>query len=66
MIKKLFLWGIPQGAYEILLERKTNSLRFKRGYKWYHSLFLVFIVKILSRVVLESIKPYISKNKFNQ
>lgn len=64
IIKKLFLWVLPQGAYEILLERKTKSLKFKKGYEWYHSLFLVFVVKILARLVLEFIKPFIVKIEF--
>lgn len=58
IIKKLFLWGLPQSVYEILLERKTNTLKFQMGYKWYHSLFLVFVVKILSRLVFELIKTF--------
>ena len=53
---KLFLWVIPQGAYEILLEQKTNTLKFKDGWKWFHSLFLVFVVKLLSRGILGLLK----------
>jgi hypothetical protein len=34
----------------MLLERKTKSLKFMKGYARYHSLFLVFAVKDFSKV----------------
>lgn len=55
ILKKLFLYGIPQSSYEIGLEQKTNALEFRKGYRWYHSLFLVFILKAFSRGALELI-----------
>lgn len=44
---KLLLFGIPQGLYEILLERKTNTIKFKKNWSWYHSLILVFVLKLI-------------------
>jgi hypothetical protein len=59
---KLFIFALPQGVYEIVLERKTDTLKFKKNWKWFHSIFLVFIVKLLSRGVLELLKKLIYKN----
>ncbi|MBB6452685.1 hypothetical protein HNQ94_001131 [Salirhabdus euzebyi] len=56
IITKLILFGLPQGAYEIWLERKTKTLQFRKNWRWMYSLFLVFIVKILSRGLLELFK----------
>ncbi|MGM0903878.1 MAG: CBO0543 family protein [Bacillota bacterium] len=55
-IGKLFLYGLPQAAYEIILERKTNALLFIGKWRWFYSLFLVFVVKIISRIMLIFIK----------
>lgn len=55
-IKKLFLYGTPQAMYEIILERKTNNLKFTGKWKWIYSAFLVFIVKLISRGLLEVLK----------
>jgi hypothetical protein len=67
IVKKLLLFGLPQSSYEILLEQKTRSLEFKNGYRWYHSLFLVFFVKALARGTFELIKhksySYLDKSK---
>lgn len=56
ILKKLIFWGMPQVIYEILLEKNTDALEFKNGYKWFHSLSLVFILKLLLRGTLELIK----------
>ncbi|WP_096200177.1 CBO0543 family protein [Bacillus sp. FJAT-45350] len=58
---KLLLFAIPQGIYEIILERKTKALKFKRNWRWVYSLYLVFIVKIISRVMLMVIKRFYKK-----
>jgi hypothetical protein len=49
LLWKLLLFSLPQGAYEIWLERKTKLMKFKGNWKWIYSLFLVVIVKLLSR-----------------
>ncbi|MBU8906181.1 CBO0543 family protein [Desertibacillus haloalkaliphilus] len=56
IIGKLILFSVPQAMYEILLERKTNSLEFTGQWKWLYSFFLVFVVKVISRVLLEFLK----------
>ncbi|MCL7749043.1 CBO0543 family protein [Halalkalibacter alkaliphilus] len=56
IIGKLMLFGIPQAVYEIWLERCTKALKFKGGWTWVHSMFAVFIVKIISRIFLEICK----------
>ncbi|ARK30720.1 CBO0543 family protein [Halalkalibacter krulwichiae] len=56
LISKLILFATPQAIYEILLERKTDTLKFKGSWKWLYSFFLVFVVKIISRGLLEVIK----------
>ncbi|OIJ12627.1 hypothetical protein BKP35_10595 [Anaerobacillus arseniciselenatis] len=48
LISKLILFGTPQAIYEIILERKTNSLKFIGKWKWFYSAFLVLIVKLIS------------------
>jgi len=56
LIGKLIIYGTPQAIYEILLERKTNTLKFTGNWRWIYSTFLVFIVKIISRGVLALLK----------
>jgi len=56
ILKKLTIFSLPQAIYEVLLESKTNSLKFKNNWSWWYSLYLVFIVKILSRSLLELLK----------
>jgi len=56
IIGKLFLFSVPQGFYEILLERKTKTLHFKENWKWCYSIFLVFVVKLLSKGMLAILK----------
>lgn len=56
MLKKLIAFGLPQGIYEVLLERKTDTLRFKGDWKGFYSLSLVIVVKLLSRGILALIK----------
>jgi hypothetical protein len=63
VLGKLLLWGLPQAAYEIWLEKRTKLMEFKGNWKWFHSLFLVFVVKLLSRGVLEVLKGRIIKHK---
>ncbi|MRH41312.1 hypothetical protein GH741_01325 [Aquibacillus halophilus] len=70
ILKKAVYWGFPQTIYEIWLERKTKALKFQKGWRWFHSLFLVFIVKFLSRGMLELMKrtywyEYVFKSKNN-
>jgi len=62
IIGKLLLFSIPQGAYEIFLERKTNLLRFKGKWRWIYSLSLVFIVKIMALGILTIIKRNYEKS----
>ena len=53
LISKLILFGTPQSIYEIILERKTNSLKFIGKWRWFYSAFLVFIVNLISRGFLK-------------
>ncbi|MBT2686662.1 hypothetical protein J7I93_00530 [Bacillus sp. ISL-47] len=52
ILKKLILFSLPQGLYEIFLEKKTNTLQFQESWKWFHSVLLVFLVKIITRIML--------------
>ncbi|WP_425541785.1 CBO0543 family protein [Bacillus carboniphilus] len=63
IIGKLFLFSLPQGAYEVFLEKKTNLLKFKGNWNWYHSVFLVFIVKIISIGTLKILKTILKPVK---
>ncbi|MDG5789269.1 hypothetical protein QA612_17555 [Evansella sp. AB-P1] len=66
IVGKLLLFGLPQSTYEIWGERKTKLLKFQGNWDWVHSAFAVFIVKILTRSILEVIKrvvlPKIDEN----
>ncbi|MFC0470884.1 CBO0543 family protein [Halalkalibacter kiskunsagensis] len=56
IVGKLMLFATPQAIYEIILEKKTNSLEFTGNWRWLYSFFLVFVVKVISRGVLELFK----------
>ncbi|MBM7573326.1 CBO0543 family protein [Aquibacillus albus] len=56
LIIKLLVFGIPQAIYEVFLERKTDALKFKGNWRWFHSFFLVFVVKIISRCTFRRLK----------
>ncbi|GAE25598.1 hypothetical protein JCM9140_1601 [Halalkalibacter wakoensis JCM 9140] len=56
IIGKLILFSIPQAIYEVLLERKTDALKFKGKWKWLYSFYLVFLVKIISRSIFAFMK----------
>jgi hypothetical protein len=58
IIKKLLIFAVPQAAYEIFFERKTDNLKFLKGWNWVRSIFLVFIVKMLSRGSLYFLKVF--------
>ena len=63
IIKKLLLFSAPQAIYEIILERKTDALKFLSDWKWMYSFLLVFVVKIISRCSLEFIKNIYNNNE---
>ncbi|MDT8860551.1 hypothetical protein N0O92_09920 [Alkalihalobacillus sp. MEB130] len=58
LVGKLLLFATPQAIYEIVLERKTDALKFKGKWRWLYSFFLVFVVKVISRGMLEVIKKH--------
>ncbi|WP_246938594.1 CBO0543 family protein [Bacillus pinisoli] len=60
ILMKAFFFTIPQASYEIWLERKTDTMKFSRSWEWYYSIFLVFIVKLISRGVLSILKLFMS------
>ncbi|MGO4886127.1 CBO0543 family protein [Anaerobacillus sp. MEB173] len=47
---KLFIFTIPMILIELLAERKTGLIKFKRGWKWYHSFISLNIKSLLTRL----------------
>ncbi|WP_412096011.1 CBO0543 family protein [Bacillus sp. PS06] len=63
IILKLLIFSLPQGLYEIILEKKTNTIKFKGNWKGYYSLALVFAFKIMSLGVYIILKNMMSKRE---
>lgn len=60
VIGKLIIFATPQAVYEIILERKTKTLEFKKNWNWIRSAYLIFIVKILSRMLFKFLKKQLN------
>ncbi len=57
---KLFLFITPMTLFETFLEKNTNLIKWKNGWKWYHTFISIFI-KYLSVRTLMDIVRYFSK-----
>ncbi|MBU8907512.1 hypothetical protein KH400_12930 [Desertibacillus haloalkaliphilus] len=47
---KLFYFTIPMILIELYAERKTGLIKFKRGWRWYHSFISLNIKSLLTRL----------------
>jgi hypothetical protein len=57
---KLFLFITPMTLFEAWLEKNTNLIKWKDGWKWYHTYSSIF-TKYLSVRFLMAIIRYFSK-----
>lgn len=46
---KTFLYVLPQTVVEIVLEKYTNLIDYKNGWKWYHTFGAISLVKLMIR-----------------
>lgn len=46
---KTFLFTTPQVILEASLERFTRTIKYKKGWKWYHSFIGIFLIKLFIR-----------------
>ena len=60
---KTFLFTTPQVILEVTMERFTRTIKYKKGWKWYHSYIGIFSIKLFIRTLVGSIN-YISKIQF--
>lgn len=52
---KTILFVLPQLIFELILEKYTKIIKYKNGWKWYHSFFTIALIKILARGFMELI-----------
>lgn len=53
---KTFLYVLPQTVAEIFLEKYTDLIEYKKGWKWYHTFGAITAVKVLIRGMIELIE----------
>ncbi|MBB5171891.1 CBO0543 family protein [Texcoconibacillus texcoconensis] len=63
VVGKLFLLTIPQLFIEVLAGRYFNMIRWKRGWKWYHTFITMNIKYVTIRVFMELIRKLSEKQK---
>ena len=57
---KLFLFITPMTLFETFLEKNTNLIKWKNGWKWYHTYISIFIKYFSVRTLMDLVR-YISK-----
>lgn len=53
---KLFPFVLPQTVFEAVAEKKTNLIKWNKGWSWYHSFFGLMIKLLLCRSIIASIR----------
>ncbi|WP_419888330.1 CBO0543 family protein [Neobacillus niacini] len=53
---KTFLYVLPQTVIEIILEKYTDLIEYKKGWKWYHTFGAIAAVKMLVRGFIQLIQ----------
>lgn len=56
IILKLLPFVIPQVLVETFAEKKTNLIKWKKGWKWYHSFITLVIKLLLCRSIISLIR----------
>ncbi|SDI28964.1 CBO0543 family protein [Alteribacillus bidgolensis] len=53
---KLLIYIVPMTIIEELAEKKTKLITFKKGWKWYHSFFSLYIKSLLDRLWIKWVR----------
>lgn len=61
IILKVFPFVIPQVIIETIAERKTDLIKWRRGWTWYHSFVSVVIKLLLCRSIIALIRTINNK-----
>jgi len=56
VLYKLILFTIPFLFIEIWAERKTKLIKWKKGWKWYHTYFSIILKSLLTRSIIEALR----------
>lgn len=62
-IIKTIIYVSPQIIIEIIFEKYTNLVKYKNGWKWYHSFGAVAFIKVIIRTFVELINLKERKEK---
>jgi hypothetical protein len=46
LLLKTFLFSTPQVILEATFERFTRTIKYKKGWKWYHSFISIYLIKL--------------------
>lgn len=61
IIYKLFFITIPPFLLELWAEKKTNLIKWNKGWKWYHSFFGFILKSLVTRTVIEIVRKLDNK-----
>jgi hypothetical protein len=56
IILKLFPFVIPQTIIETIASKKTNLIKWKNGWTWYHSLISLMVKLLICRSIIAIIR----------
>ncbi|MFV8830085.1 CBO0543 family protein [Alkalihalobacterium sp. APHAB7] len=55
---KLFLFITPMSLFETWLEKNTNLIKWKNGWKWYHTYISIFTKYLSVRIIMAIIRYF--------
>jgi hypothetical protein len=61
---KLFPFFIPQTIIETIAAKKTNLIKWKKGWSWYHSFISLSLKMLICRMIIATIRK-INKGKIS-
>lgn len=61
---KLFYFTIPVILVEFWAEQKTGLIKFRRGWKWYHSFLSLTIKSLFTRLIIGWVRKVGNKQNF--
>ncbi|MEN3779170.1 CBO0543 family protein [Priestia megaterium] len=56
IIYKIILFIFPMFLIELWAEKKTNLIRWRRPWKWYHTLLSLTVKSVLNRLMIGAIR----------
>jgi hypothetical protein len=56
VIYKILLFIFPMFFIELWAERKTNLIKWRRSWKWYHTLLTLTVKSVLNRLMIGAIR----------